>query len=224
MKYKKTLWYVDRNSTKQMSLFLSLLKDKCDLEIIAIFLAWLSNGWEHEMYVAKKLLFDTMHLSPTKYILEYEQKDTILKNHSFTNTLTIGDLDNLLMTLKKILITHGNIKSAYMAAQKSNKKKYSHDIFSLLLSKNTGFQTSKSKSTFFRYNLLFYWLWKYKIWDDIDMSKALIPCNDLIFENAYLQGIIKKRMKSNLKNAIILTEIAKKQYDGNFYTLYEKLI
>ena len=221
-------WTSEMNGGRNMSLFIPLFKDKCDYEIIAIIISWLSNGWTQESYMQNDLLLHVMKPSPTEYVLNYD-KDGMesLYNHSFLKTLTYGNYCNLIERIKHIIIAYGNVEKAYIKnhiKKRKNKCKYAHDTLALMLGGNTGFQTRATNCTFYRYNLLVYLLaYKYHIWS-IDTSDALLPCNDITFGNAYKKGLIKKKMKSNLDNTIILTEMARKKYGNDFYKILNELL
>lgn len=209
------------DDTKKLS-FISSFSENIDKEIVSILMAWITHLRQEEFYVMRNFIQKTMMPNPLEYILDYNAIET--SNKCFFNTLTILNLNNLICRIQANVIAHGNIKNAYTASRKK-RHKYAHETLANIFGGGTGFQTSKTQSTYYRLNLLIYWLTKkLGVWNDINIGNSLLPCNDLVFLNAYKKGFIKKPMKSNLTNTIALTKIAKDIYGkDDFYTLYEKL-
>jgi hypothetical protein len=215
------------DSDNEKSLFISTFTEKRNAEVVAVLGAWMDNGFKYEDVVFENFVLSEM-IWALPYVLNYG-KDGKWKEKgsaSMIGILTYSNLHNLLTKLYETYIMNEDLEHAfykYFQNYKRHKCKYAHDALSLIFSGNTGFQTIRNNGTFYRYNLLFYWLtYKLKIWKYA--SIGLLPCNDKIFENAYKYGVIPKRMKSTLTNTIKLTEIAKEMFgDNDFYKLYEFL-
>lgn len=215
------------DSDNEKSLFISTFTEKRNAEVVAVLGAWMDNGFKHEDVVFENFVLSEM-IWTLPYVLNYG-KDGKWKEKgsaSMIGILTYLNLHNLLTKLYETYIMNEDLEHAfykYFQNYKRHKCKYAHDALSLIFSGNTGFPTIRNNGTFYRYNLLFYWLtYKLKIWKYA--SIGLLPCNDKIFENAYKYGVIPKRMKSTLTNTIKLTEIAKEMFgDNDFYKLYEFL-
>ncbi len=202
------------------TLFISSFRNSSNvqyLEFVAIFMAWMQNGFKDECYFARSYL---------KHILPSIPDSTYLidtSNKCFYGNLTYNNLSSLLEKVNSI-----DIRDCFkerMGNYKLYKCKYPHDGLASCFGDNVGFPTKESGGTFYRYNLLFYWLtYKFRIWDDVDYNKGIIPCNDSIFEKAYMLGVTRKRMRSSLKNAIELTNIAHSWFgDDDFYKMFELL-
>ena len=220
----KRAWDVDSDS--ELSLFISSYKDPDDATIVAILCAWVSNGLEGEEIAVERFIQREMDDYPTTAIrTRYTQEKVANRGiESFWGTLTYEHLFNLLSEIASILDGGNSIYEYYEHATKRKRCKYAHDALAMILGHNNGFPTRKSNCSFYRYNLLFYWLtYKLHIWD-VPTSKALLPCNDRIYENAYKLGITKYKKKNNLENAVELTAIAREWFgDEHFYKLYELL-
>lgn len=215
------------DSDNEKSLFISTFTEKRNAEVVAVLGAWMDNGFKYEDVVFENFVLSEM-IWVLPYVLNYG-KDGKWKEKgsaSMIGILTYSNLHNLLTKLYETYIMNEDLEHAfykYFQNYKRHKCKYAHDALSFIFSGNTGFPTIRNNGTFYRYNLLFYWLtYKLKIWKYT--SIGLLPCNDKIFENAYKFGVIPKRMKSTLTNTIKLTEIAKEMFgDNDFYKLYEFL-
>ena len=202
-----------------------------DKEIIVILMSWLDN-WNDKDCIAKKtMLLNTIMPSPTLFVLNYADKHSIFESesnyHPFFRTLTLSNLHNLILKISDCLLTSGSvIRCCMKKKQIRNKRKYryGHDLLASIFHEGTGFQSSISNCTFFRYNKIIYLLTKFNVWDTHVFGKTLLPCNDKILNGVFKKGIVKKKMKATLQNAIELTKIAKKMYGDDFYKLYEELI
>lgn len=215
------------DSDDEKSLFISTFGEKRDAEIVSVLSAWMDNGFKYENTILENFVLAEM-IYPLPYVLNYGGKSKWKDkgNASMIGILTYSNLNNLLIKLYETYTTSDDLESAfykYFSNYKRHKCKYAHDALSLIFCGNTGFPTIRNNGTFYRYNLLFYWLtYKLKIWKHSNIG--LLPCNDKIFENAYKYGVIPKRMKSTLTNTIKLTEVAKEMFgDDDFYKLYEYL-
>lgn len=215
------------NGGMRISPFLSTFKDKKDFEIVATICAWMANGWANEEFVAQRYITKTMLPTPSEYILSYNQRVQEIDAYtSFFRVLTNMNLIYLNSRLKSVYEYYGSLEKCFYGTLAHHRKsKYNYEIFADILSGCTGFQTDSSNCSFYRYNLLYYWLtYKHKIWNVYRHEKALLPCNDKIFRNAYKKGITRVLLKTNLPNTKILTKKAKEMY-GNyeFFKMYEDL-
>lgn len=210
------------NSGMGMSLFLSCFKDK-DFEIVATICAWMANGWKNECETIQNYILKTMLPTPSEFIDNYEFRET---HGSFFRLLTNEQLNMLLNKLKLIYKHHGSLEQCFIDTLAKKKTKYNYEIFAKMLAHNTGFQSALSNCSFYRFNLLYYWLtYKFGVWQMQRHEKALLPCNDLIFKKAHEKGITKVLLKTNLPNTKILTQKAKEIYgEINFFKMYEDLI
>lgn len=222
-------WTDEMDSNNKKLSFISSFNDICEMEIVAVLTSWMTNFHYDENYFIEKFVNEKMQPTPFKFILDYDQMKFQDNNKCFFYTLTNHNLNELLQRIQIEILAHGSLKTAYIKNGLTTRKfkhKYAHETLASMFGGDTGFQTRLAHCAFYRYNLLFYWLTrKLKIWNDVDTSNALIPCNDFVFRSALKHGIIKKPMKSTLSNAIELTQIAKDIYgNDNHYELYEKLI
>ncbi len=207
--------------------FISTFGDKKEKEIVAVISAWLSNGVRNEDYVLKSIICGEMKGQPIDFLQDYRvtgcYKDR--EYESLCGLLTYHHFHHLLIRLYSISKGSDTLQEAYLYTLTKKKPPFSHDAFVRLLGKNTGFQTTKTNGTFYRFNLLFYWLtYRLNVWQDVDTTNAILPCNDKVFDNAYRLGIVEKPIKANLKNAVMLTNKAREWLGNNdFYKLYEIL-
>lgn len=214
-----------------MSLLTSMEMCDTDKEIVVVLLTWLENWDEKKDDEKKQALLKYIMPSPTLFVLNYSDKPCFereTKYESFYRVLTYANLHRLIMKIRECLLTSGSILGCCVKKRRiRNKKKYKygHDLLASILSGNTGFQTSLSNGTFFRYNKIIYIMTDVlKIWDKETIGYSLLPCNDKIFANAHKKHIVKKKMRTTLANAIELTKIAKRMYGDDFYRLYKELL
>ena len=195
-----------------------------DKEVVAVIAAWLYNGYACEEFVLEKTI-EKMKPNPITFVMN-PSNEWEFDNGSFCGMLSNANFINLLKTIRDANLVNGGMAhsfQSYMYA-KRHKCKYVHDALAYMFSGNTGFPTKASKSTFFRYNYLYYLLYDLKIWDSIDLGKALLPCNDAIMLKAYRLGITKKLLRSDLRGTIELTSISKQMFgEKDFYILFEFL-
>lgn len=176
---------------------------KEDMEMTCLLNAYLCNGKEWTIDTSIQVPFNN------------ESRYGIITNAN------IVKLDERIRDIEK----QGGLLESYKSHLMQKSCKYAHDALAMMLCGGTCLPSPSSNGTFFRYNLFLYWVtYHFRVWKDVDTSKALLPCNDLVFEKAYLMGIIKKRVKSCLKNTIMLTSLARKVFgDNDFYRMYELL-
>lgn len=204
-----------------LSFIATFLASLHDTEVVATICSWLSNGHQGEGWFAIRVC-DVEH--ECGHLLEALNKRTQAGDDAcFFSVLTNNNYRNL---LDKLNACNGSLYDAFLL-QGGGCSKYAHDNLVRLLSCGTGLPTMNNDCTFFRFNLLLYWL-TYRLkapkWKDLDTSNFLLPCNDMVFENAYKLGVIKKRMQSKLSNAVQLTKIARKWFgDKDFFKMYELL-
>lgn len=215
---------LESNSGMQMPLFLSTFKDKKDFEVAATICAWMSNGWPHESVKIQEYIKKVMLPTPFEFVERYEFNSE--QQNTFFRMLTYKQLNTLLSRLKFIYKYHGSLEQGFIDTLAFERKtKYNHEIFAKMLSGNTGFQTAESNCSFYRYNILYYWLtYKFDIWENKRYGRTLLPCNDETFKNAYGNGLTKVLLKTNLPSAKILTIKAKDIYGkDDFFKMYEDL-
>ena len=204
----------------------STFKEPYDKEIVAIISSWLYNGYSIEEYTIEKTI-EMMQPSPVTFVLKPNKDVISADNGCFCGRMSNMNFINLINKVRDCLLLHESLQvcfDSYMNNYKRHKCKFVHDAFALMLSGCTGLPTKESKSSFFRYNYLYYLLYKLRIWDNLDISKALIPCNDEIMQRAYKLGIINDIKRSDLRGAIMLTNKAKEMFgEKDFYILYEFL-
>ena len=193
-----------------------------DMEIVATLCAWMTNGYNDELSAIMEITRDMLNDSPTQGVVNWVTEDVVYDNCFFA-ILTNKCLYALLERLKGIYAIGSSLKCAYLGEVANHK--YAHEAFASLLGGGTLFPTLESNCTFYRYNLLFYWLvYKLRCWGDVSIGNALLPCNDRVFDNAHRLGVTKKRLYANIDGAICLTKIARKWFgDNDFYKMYELL-
>lgn len=219
---------VGTDNAKALFVSASVFQDIKDLEIVSVFGAWLSNDVFYEDYVFNKFVLTTLKLKPCDFVMKYSNEYEKKGKASFFRFLTYEHLHNLIYKLKEIESHKNGFMGFYKdnISQQKKTDKYAHDTLARIFGQNTGFQSQKSNGTFFRFNLLLYWLtYKLKVWDIGISNNALIPCNDKIFAKATDMGFFKHLPRTTLENAIYLTDIARRNYgDDEFYKLYEILL
>lgn len=196
-----------------------------DMVLVSILCAWLRNTNEDVLWVAEKIVNERMSGAPTAYILKYNGIESVVG--SLHKNISERNYDNLMFVLHRIILLQGGVRNTldnYLESPR-HKCRYAHDALALMLGYNTCFPNVNNKGTFYRYNLILYWLvYKFKLWEDINCDCLLLPCNDFIFENAKKYGVTKKNMKSTLSNTIKLTDISKKWFGKkDFWKMYEFL-
>lgn len=214
------------------TLFVSTFADKDDAEIVAILAAWLSNGMQGEEYALHTIVDEIMQGKPSEYVKNYAPYmnfGDVAENQCFFRIFSYGNLDALIQAIKRAKSQYGGIQEAFEAVMTKKKRiKHVHEAFAVLFGGGTMFPTRKSNSTFYRYNLLYYWLtFKLKIWtlcpfDDV----ALLPCNDKVFAEAFKRGLTKRKWKSTLVNVEALTNTARSIFGesfSDFFKLYDVL-
>ena len=216
----------------ELSLFVCTFPEKSDAEIVAVLAAWLSNGWTGENYALHTIVDEIMQGKPSHYVenyVPYMNFGDVASNQCFFRMFSYGNLDALIQAIKRAKSQYGGIQEAFEAVMTKKKRiKHVHEAFAVLFGGGTMFPTRKSNSTFYRYNLLYYWLtFKLKIWtlcpfDDV----ALLPCNDKVFTEAFKRGLTKRKWKSTLVNVEALTNTARSIFGENFsdfFKLYDVL-
>lgn len=211
---------MDDENTLFISSFCNLINVR-DWEFIMLFMAWMQNGGKYDFPFACTYINNIIQSNSSSIANNINPLNN--SNMCFYGNLTYNNLNTLISKFNTI-----DIRDCYkerMGNYKLYRCKFPHEGLASCFGGDVGFPTKESGGTFFRYNLLFYWLtYKFKIWDDVDYKKGLIPCNDYIFEKAYKMGITKKKMKSSLKNTIELTRIAHSWFGSDdFYKMFELL-
>ena len=222
---QENAWYVDTSKDTRKKL-VSSFHASYDKEIVAVIASWLYNGCLGEDFVLE-MTIEMLKPNPITYVMNptYQWESD---NGSFCGMMSNANFVNLLKNIRDANLVNGGMQqsfSSYMYT-KRHKCKYVHDAFAYMFSGNTGFPTKSSKSTFFRYNYLYYLLYDLNIWDrnTIDFEKALLPCNDVIMQKAYQFGLTKRLLRSDLRGTIELSNISKQMFGiKDFYILYEFL-
>lgn len=205
--------------------FISSFGDIHDIECVSVFAAWLSNGHRNEFNALKSLICIKMRNRCYDYVMN--EQNIADDNASLFRIFTNKHFHSLVHKLRLVL-NNGSLLDTYRTVMEDRKKRcrYAHEAFADMFGGGTLFDTRKTKSTFFRYNLIHYWLY-YKLgaWQSFDTKTALLPCNDEVFENAYKFGVTKRKLNANLKSAVELTAKAKEMYgETHFYKMYEECV
>lgn len=206
--------------------FLSTFTADYDLLVASILTAWLRNDDKDNFFAISKIVKERLKPTPIAFVLNFKDTDEF-HDESLYGNVSEKNFRNLILLIKKVTTMQNGVKNTYQNYMESprHKCKYGHDAMALMFGYNTHFPTTDCKGTFYRYNLLLYWfVYKFRIWDDVDKSKLLLPCNDFIFQRAKELGVTKKKMKSTLSNTIKLTREARWYYGENdFWKMYELL-
>ena len=196
-------------------------------ELAAVLFAWISNGFNREYFVMTDCINNIIRGGICDFICGYDAHRTFAPNgiETFYGTLTYAQLDALCLSLSRIIKEWGSLCEAYQASYKEHKCKMPHEAFFYAIGGGCGFPKRSANCTFYRYNLLFYWLtYKMHIWEDVDISTALLPCNDKVLQSAYELGVVRNRMKANLSNVITLSDKARDWFgEDDFFKMYQLL-
>lgn len=199
---------------------------KQDLEIMCILASWLSNGYEYEDYMMAKLIKCEMGEKPYDFVLDYEYDLRYASNGfmCFSGVMTHHNLHELLLSLNDIYSVYDSLETATKSVRRKSKYLYL-DILSLFDNYDTGFAGIKSNGSHYRVNYLVYLLYYvFRIWDDIDSDRCILPCNDKVMRNASNLGIIKNYKSANINRAITITNVAKDMFkEDSFFRMYELL-
>lgn len=205
--------------------FIASFNGTRNAQIIAILCAYFSNGYSNPIDFVKKINEEKFKGNPLYYIGEYDYWD--IPNFCLYENISELNFARLLIIINNEILCHYDIFNAHHAYMSSTKLKckYAHEGFARMFGHNTHFPNIDNRGTFYRYNLIFYWLvYKLKIWKGIDTSTILLPCNDIVFSNAKKFGVTKTRLKATLSGTIKLTRIAREIFgDDEFWKLYELL-
>lgn len=207
--------------------FISTFTDDYNMLIVSIITAWFLNSNKDVSQVIMNFVDKRMRPNPVSFILHYNKEDSDYAIESVFENITEKNFHNLIRIIKSTTTLQNGIKNAYLNYYNSARHKcvYPHEAFAIIFGHNTNFPNTDCKGTFFRYNLLFYWFtYKFGIWNDVDTSRAILPCNDRIFENAKKYGVTKTKLKSTITGAVKLTNIARNWFgDNDFWKMYEFL-
>ncbi len=198
------------------------------MEAAAVFGSLLSNDTRGEGYSFKTLIEDEMRNNPIEYISSYDGLYEQFPSASYFRVITRSNIHVMILRSQSIWSVGSSLEYAFKAKLNSrrNKYMYAHEVLSSLFGKGTGFPSVRTNGTFYRFNLLMYWLtYKFKIWDfDSLQCSTLLPCSDAIFNRAYQLGIVKSPLKSSLRNAEDLTKKARMWFgEKEYYKMYELL-
>lgn len=199
---------------------------KQDLEIMCILASWLSNGYEYEDYMMTKLIKGEMGEKPYDFVLDYEYDLRYASNGfmCFSGAMTHHNLHELLLSLNDIYSVYDSLETATKSVRRKSKYLYP-DILSLFDNYDTGFAGIKSNGSHYRVNYLVYLLYYvFRIWNDIDSDRCILPCNDKVMRNASNLGIVRNYKSANINMAITITNVAKDMFEGDsFFRMYELL-
>lgn len=205
--------------------FISTFADDYNMLIVAIISSWVQNGERDMFYTIQKIVNEKMESNPSLFVLSHKRECGY--NESFCENISDNNFVNLINTIKKVTLFQGGVRNAYEQYMSSSRHrcKYSHEAMSIIFGYGTHFPSISCKGTFFRYNLLLYWLsYKFGLWSDMDTKRVLLPCNDKIFANAKRFGVTDVKYKSTLSSTIKLTNIARDWFgDADFWKMYEFL-
>lgn len=215
----------DMDGVPTLSMSTSCFTKIEDIEIICVIASWLSNGIAYEDYVFFKLILRTMKSEPYQFVLNYKREYLSKNASSFFNFLTYRHLNNLIVKLKEIEYEEGGLYRRVVKESHNSKNKYAHDCLANIFDCDTGFQSNNSFGTFYRFNLLLYWLTHViGAWDKSKIAvQCLLPCNDNILHKAKKEGLFRRTPRTTLESTIELTNIAIKKYGDDFYKLYDIL-
>lgn len=224
MLMRDKLSQISVGTDSEKTLFVSAFDSLYDMEVVALIVAWLSNGVANENIVTRNIVEKVMNNQPSLFVRNIDEtlRDGIIEDACVCGLMTTSHLCTLLEKIKAMKSMQDEYLSHMERAK--DKCKYSHDALAMMFSGGTGFPTRASSSTFYRFNLFFYWMaYKFRLWQ-VPTQQALLPCNDKILERAYNLGIVKTPVKSNIANTIALTKKARSYFgDNDFYKLYEIL-
>lgn len=208
------------------SLLISSFQDKYSQEVVAILVAWLSNGLASEDYFAETFVRNTMRI-PREFLAKYKETNAYAQcgDKTFWGLLTYAHLHALLVRIIEIKERYGSLRRAFEVCVAQGKYKYAHEVFMDIFGEECGFPTKKGNGTFYRYNLLAYFLtYNPCVWDKDVIKNALIPCDNNIIANANKMRITRRRLQANILAPIRLTKVAKERFgEEDFYKMYELL-
>lgn len=219
--------HVDMSRNHAIQL-ISSFNDKRDVEVAAIVCAWLSNGHPTETQAMRNVLYGKMKGKPYEYVFNVDNEIEHECNHIICGMLTSSHFNRLVTKIRKCYESMDSVKSALIEKMSESNAygiKYGHEALAMLFGGGTMLPTVSSVETFYRYNLMAYWLnYIYHIWDFPTWKHFLLPCNDMTFKMAHKTGIVSHRMKTSLANTISLTKKAKKVFgEKEYYKMYELL-
>lgn len=221
---------IDKNTNEMgsdlKSLLISSFSDSRDAEIAAVLVAWLSNGTPDEECFIKTFMLNTIR-APRDFVVRYKESKSYANygNKPFFGLLTYANLHALFLRLSNLIEEHGDLRTAFIQRSAKMRYKYAHEVFADMFGEDCGLASRKSNGTFYRYNLLAYYLsYRPCVWGKGIIKNALIPCDNRVMERARSNGVTRRRLHSNVLTPIMLTKIAKEKYgEDDFYKLYEAL-
>lgn len=218
------------NSETETTLFLSTFADENDATIATILCSWMTNGVNGEFYAIQRFIESEMCNAPTEYVLDYLRSNKWANRgiESFYGVLTYKNLHKLLVALGEIYSQWDTFADAYTyhtieSRIERKKYKYAYEILATMLGKENGFPTRTSNCAFFRYNLVFYYLYhQLHLWKGT--SEFLLPCNDAILARAYDLGIVTSKMKTKMRSVRELSDVARDWFgDDDLFQMYDLL-
>lgn len=200
---------------------ISAFADKDDAEIAAFVCALVSNTYGGtDEYAAHVVLYQIMGGKPSEYLREYEPYKNfmeVLPLQSFHKSITFGDLSVFLLRIKETKEEYGSMEQWFIQSMSNRPKEYAHTALADLFADVNSLPNSYCDCTFYRFNLLLYYLtYKFHIWERRHGIKTLIPCDSLMLAR-------RRRNRCTLANAEKITHEAMKKYGNDFYRLFEDL-
>lgn len=200
---------------------ISAFAEKDDAEIAAFVCALVSNTYDGaDEYAAHVVLYQIMGGKPSEYLREYEPYKNfgeVLPLQSFHKSITFGDLSVFLLRIKETKEEYGSMEKWFVQAMSKRPQEYGHTALADLFADVCALPNSYSDSTFYRFNLLIYYLtYKFGIWERHTSIKVLVPCDSLMLS-------WRRRTAGRLANAEKVTEDAVKAYGEDFYKMFEEL-
>lgn len=201
---------------------ISAMYDSRDMEVSAVICGWLSNGSPLDACAMKDVLYNVMDGKPYLYVSSGTFGGD---NRVMHGMLTERHFRTLMAKMHDCYDAFGTLGTAIRESLGKSRRMYVHTAIATILGGGTMLPTPAAMETFYRYNLMCYWLCHCSsVWGDIPLERAVLPCNDRIFRRAFDLGIVSHRMKSSLDNAVMLTKKARGVFgDAGFYKMYELL-
>lgn len=207
--------------------FIANLKDDFEKQVMTIFAAWISDANKGKLYALERIYVEIMNADANGYVASKKYQELECASGSFCRLLSYKHLCALFDKINKAFFDgQQNFESNFITIfnNKKNRCKFAHDALAIMFSGDTLFETRKNNCSFYRYNLMFYYLTeKLNLWEKAKDVPALLPCNDKIFVRANKYGLTEKRLPTTIRGAELLTKYAKQMYGEEFYQLYENL-
>lgn len=201
---------------------ISAYHDQRDKELAAVICAWLSNGWRDEVYVAKRILKD-LGDHPATAIADYTY--TPNAQATFFRGFSCHTYRRFIQRCRDVF-AFSDTTLEDTVVEELSVNRYACYALAQILGGGTGYPTRNYNGTFYRYNLILYWLaYKLNVWTNIEPKAALLPCNQRVIEWAQKNGVLKCKAKMSLERVRDITLYAIQRYgQKDFYKLYEDIV